>query len=643
MHRQQLKKKRGTKKVQAWGNRDGDKKAPPKRQQNKKTRPKNGKTAAEGGDGYKSGSDEDYSDTQNERAKDYRKGGYHPVAVGELYNKRYRVVQKLGWGYFSTVWLVWDYDYSRFSAMKVQKSAQHYRDAAMDEIKLLSEIMQGSETLGESCGCARMTDFFDHKGPNGLHVVMIFDVLGENLLKLIERYEYRGIPIPIVKNIARQVLVGLNYIHSLNIIHTDIKPENVLFTQANHRIQTIMKNYSPIQDRSKGLALAERDPKTLSKAQKKRLKLREKKKNSKAPGTGENAPPAENGGDGVVDSDDDVPELPVAPANPEDAEPDPDWELNRIQNVTLADFGNGCWTHKQFTDEIQTRQYRSPEVILGTGYDCSADLWSAACMFFELLTGEFLFDPKEGNYERDEDHLALIVETLGPMPDHIACGDGKFRDRFLTSRGEFRHITELKYWPLERVLHEKYRFTKKKARELTEFLLPMLQIDPANRYNAAEMLREMDWFFELQEDDYPPLCYDMASPGDKQTDVTGGGDEDYATDDDEEGERDGDDRERRAQTFGEELQACAEKFGVTPEQISAFLSRQSEGLDADSLEKVKMAVQYLLPDGALFDEDSEDKDSEEADEDDENEEEKDMNFQVDRNAHREDARRSRSL
>ena len=35
-------------------------------------------------------------------------GGYHPVQIGHLYNNKYHVVRKLGWGHFSTVWLCWD-------------------------------------------------------------------------------------------------------------------------------------------------------------------------------------------------------------------------------------------------------------------------------------------------------------------------------------------------------------------------------------------------------------------------------------------------------------------------------------------------------------------------------------------------------
>lgn len=47
-------------------------------------------------------------------------GGYHPVKIGELYNTgRYVVVRKLGWGHFSTVWLVRDTVSGREGAMKV--------------------------------------------------------------------------------------------------------------------------------------------------------------------------------------------------------------------------------------------------------------------------------------------------------------------------------------------------------------------------------------------------------------------------------------------------------------------------------------------------------------------------------------------
>lgn len=77
--------------------------------------------------------------------------------------------------------------------------------------------------------------------------------------------------------------------------------------------------------------------------------------------------------------------------------------------------------HHHFTEDIQTRQYRSPEVLLGSGYGTAADIWSTACIAFELATGDYLFEPHSGaDYSRDEDHLAHVIELLGEMPRNIA-------------------------------------------------------------------------------------------------------------------------------------------------------------------------------------------------------------------------------
>jgi len=49
-------------------------------------------------------------------------------------------------------------------------------------------------------------------------------------------------------------------------------------------------------------------------------------------------------------------------------------------SVKIADLGNACWVGHHFTNDIQTRQYRSPEVILGAKWGASTDVWSMACM-----------------------------------------------------------------------------------------------------------------------------------------------------------------------------------------------------------------------------------------------------------------------
>jgi serine/threonine-protein kinase SRPK3 len=54
-------------------------------------------------------------------------------------------------------------------------------------------------------------------------------------------------------------------------------------------------------------------------------------------------------------------------------------ETERI-TVKIADLGNATWVEHHFTDDIQTRQYRCPEVILGAKWGASADIWSVACV-----------------------------------------------------------------------------------------------------------------------------------------------------------------------------------------------------------------------------------------------------------------------
>ncbi len=162
--------------------------------------------------------------------------------------------------------------------------------------------------------------------------------------------------------------------------------------------------------------------------------------------------------------------------------------------VVIVDLGNACWTHKHFSEDIQTRQYRSPEVMVGMRYGTSADIWSLACITFELLTGDLLFDPQsdmdEGGegYSRDEDHLAQCIELLGKPPRRLTM-DGKYSRTYFNRKGELRHIHSLKGWGLEDVLVEKYQFSRVDTKDIVEFMLPMLEMDPSKRATAQEMLK----------------------------------------------------------------------------------------------------------------------------------------------------------
>lgn len=155
--------------------------------------------------------------------------------------------------------------------------------------------------------------------------------------------------------------------------------------------------------------------------------------------------------------------------------------------MKICDMGNGCWTFHHFTSKIQTRQYRSPETIIGIPYSTSADNWSFACMIFEMITGDFLFEPRSGStYLKDDDHLAQMIELLGPPPRHVALA-GKLSKKFFED-GKLKRIKGLHYWPLKKVMMEKYKFLEKEAVAFSDFLTPLLHWDQEQRMTAQEAL-----------------------------------------------------------------------------------------------------------------------------------------------------------
>jgi serine/threonine protein kinase len=72
---------------------------------------------------------------------------------------------------------------------------------------------------------------------------MVFEILGVNLLEVIKRYNYKGVPFPIVRVMAKQLLMGLDYLNRIcKIIHTDLKPENVSLCLTPKEVAEIHEN-----------------------------------------------------------------------------------------------------------------------------------------------------------------------------------------------------------------------------------------------------------------------------------------------------------------------------------------------------------------------------------------------------------------
>ncbi|XP_037813163.1 SRSF protein kinase 1 isoform X1 [Lucilia sericata] len=620
------------------------------------------------------------SDEEQEDVAQYCRGGYHPVVIGDIFDNRFRVVRKLGWGHFSTVWLCRDLKEEKYVALKVVKSAPHYIETAADEIRLLEAIRDADPLDVKRERIVRLLNHFTVRGVNGVHTCLVFEALGCSLYKLIVKNNYQGLAVAQVRNIIKQVLEGLDYLHSkCNIIHTDIKPENILLVIDNAAAMNQQIDDEITSLRIKGVDFPDSYISSIEKQTKTRAKWPLQNIEMNAANTTTNTannsasstplPPPLNvgvgGGGGsnlsgdkedtssltskysslmgdsiegsstgggnnttsnttgnlnnryrtekkiTAKSIDEAEEIGIETKlnqnnsnndnnnfDNNNAAPQTDCEINPLNSATIndnsnistttkkqtdddykmsfetttttplsspppsiikptitsnttlmsskpptettpgsdieqtnnklnntnttipqtqsytnaiqslinntnvrvkiADLGNACYEYHHFTEDIQTRQYRSIEVLLGAPYNYTADIWSTACLAFELATGDYLFDPHAGEtYSRDEDHLAHIIELLGTIPPSVILR-GKHGLKYFTSYGSLRYITKLKPWSLINVLIEKYDWDPVEAKKFSDFLLPMLEYNPVIRASAAECLTH-PWLEEKEE------------------------------------------------------------------------------------------------------------------------------------------------
>merc|ERR1712232_458929 len=96
-----------------------------------------------------------------------------------------------------------------------------------------------------------------------------------------------------------------------------------------------------------------------------------------------------------------------------------------------------------------------------------------------------------GEYPRDEDHLALFMELLGPMPTPLIAR-GRKSATYFNPRGQLRHIKSLRCWPLADVLQQKYHMHPYEAVNFASFLGEMLRLQPEERQSANKLL-EHPW------------------------------------------------------------------------------------------------------------------------------------------------------
>lgn len=241
---------------------------------------------------------------------------------------RYRVERLLGDGAFGRVLLAYDEKKRRQVAVKVIRDFQQYKRNAQREAQILKDIREAGRKAPDGAAlCVLVRETFTHEDR---FFCLAFEVLGMSLYDLLKQNRFRGLWIADLQSVAKQCLEALAFLHDeLNLAHTDLKLENVLFASAEPP------------------ALAE-FPREVE-WQKFHQKDTERGKEMGAY---------------------------VRPAN---------------TRIKLIDFGNATYELELHSSLISTRQYRAPEVYLALGWNERADIWSVGCIFMELYTGQLLF------------------------------------------------------------------------------------------------------------------------------------------------------------------------------------------------------------------------------------------------------------
>uniref|UniRef100_A0A182IUA7 dual-specificity kinase n=1 Tax=Anopheles atroparvus TaxID=41427 RepID=A0A182IUA7_ANOAO len=249
---------------------------------------------------------------------------------------RYEILEVIGKGSFGQVIRALDHKTKQYVAIKIIRNKKRFHHQALVEVRILDELRK--KDADGSHNVIHMLDYFYFRN----HLCITFELMSLNLYELIKKNNYQGFSLSLIRRFCNSIVKCLRFLDDLNIIHCDLKPENVLLKQRGS------------------------------------------------------------------------------------------------SSIKVIDFGSSCFSDRTVYTYIQSRFYRSPEVILGYPYSKGIDMWSLGCILAELYTGYPLF-PGENEVEQ----LACIMEILGVPPNDVFQLATRKR-LFFDSRGVPRCITNSK-------------------------------------------------------------------------------------------------------------------------------------------------------------------------------------------------------
>ncbi len=150
--------------------------------------------------------------------------------------------------------------------------------------------------------------------------------------------------------------------------------------------------------------------------------------------------------------------------------------------IKVIDFGSSCFENEKVYTYIQSRFYRSPEVILGTSYGMPIDMWSLGCILAELFTGYPIFPG-----ENEQEQLACIMEVFGPPEKHLIEKSTR-KKLFFDSMGKPRLTASSKGRRRRPSSKELRQVLKCDDEAFLDFIAKCLRWDPSRRLNPHQAM-----------------------------------------------------------------------------------------------------------------------------------------------------------
>ncbi|KAJ6166680.1 hypothetical protein N7470_002127 [Penicillium chermesinum] len=152
--------------------------------------------------------------------------GYYKIQLGELIKQQYVVKETIGKGVFSTVVRAYDKKAQNMVAIKIVRQNESMRKTGFREIGILGKLRKADPD--DKHHLIMYKQHFDHKG----HLCMVFENLSMDLRTVIRKYGLTsGLKLDDVRKYGRQMFVALKLLRACEIVHADIKPDNLLVNE----------------------------------------------------------------------------------------------------------------------------------------------------------------------------------------------------------------------------------------------------------------------------------------------------------------------------------------------------------------------------------------------------------------------------